>query len=304
MRDRARPFDFELEAHEDFATGAVPIPSHDPRDLVDDGHPEDQRRDVPPPRSRRDDDRGYLDDHDEPHLDDLADDDHDPYGDRDEPRRHPDDRYGDRDHDDYQGGGHRDDGYDDEGYDQRAHHDDYDYDDPGDPPTASTERSRRRQRHADSGELLRRVIDIVAGARSLPLSASVSINRDEVLELLEEAQQRLPDELREARWLRKEREEYLEKMRSDGDEILAHARTRVEQMVQRTEIAKAAEHRARRIIETADANARRMRLETEDYCDHRLSKFESVLEEILKNVISGRARLQNTGARDDEAPPR
>src|SRR5699024_10770149 len=49
---------------------------------------------------------------------------------------------------------------------------------------AEPRRSPRRQNHADSEELLQRVIDVVASARSLPLSASVSINRDEVLELL------------------------------------------------------------------------------------------------------------------------
>jgi ribosomal protein L32 len=54
---------------------------------------------------------------------------------------------------------------------------------------------------------------------------------------------------RDARWLRKEREEYLAKMRADGDEITDAARARAEQMVQRTEVVKAAEHRARRIVE-------------------------------------------------------
>ena len=79
-----------------------------------------------------------------------------------------------------------------------------------------------------------------------------------MLELLDEAIERLPDELREARWLRKEREEYLAKMRADGDEITDAARARAEQMVQRTEVVKAAEHRARRIVESAEAEARRL----------------------------------------------
>lgn len=201
--------------------------------------------------------------------------------------------------------------YDDEGdgYAGPGGYDDYDdeYEDQNlvevEPPPRP---SRRRQGQADAEELLQRVIDVVSSARSLPLSASVSINRDEVLELLEEAQQRLPDELREARWLRKEREEYLEKMRSDGDEIVNHARTRVEQMVQRTEVVKAAEHRARRIIEGAEAEARRLRLECEDFCDQKLAGFEIVLERTLKTVASGRAKLQSTGARPPrrDEPPR
>src|SRR4051812_21076749 len=78
----------------------------------------------------------------------------------------------------------------------------------------------RFHRQPDSEELLRRVADLVAGARPMPLSASAMVNKEELLELLEEAIERLPDELREARWLRKERDEYLTKVRSDGDEIL------------------------------------------------------------------------------------
>jgi hypothetical protein len=185
--------------------------------------------------------------------------------------------------------------------------DDYEYEDEEpDPRAGSRNPLRRRQQPVDSESLLQRVIDVVSGARSLPLSASVSINRDEVLDLLEEVQQRLPDELREARWLRKEREEYLSKMRADGDEILDAARAHAERMVQRAEVVKAAEQRARRIIDGAEAEARRLRLECEDFCDQKLAGFEIVLERTLKTVAGGRQKLQSTGLRhddDDAGPP-
>ncbi len=90
---------------------------------------------------------------------------------------------------------------------------------------------------------------MIAGARPMPLSSSVMINKDEVLELLEEAIARLPDELRAARWLLKEREEFLAKVRREGDDILDQARARAERMVQRTEVVKAADQRARQIVE-------------------------------------------------------
>ena len=153
---------------------------------------------------------------------------------------------------------------------------------------------RGRSQPVDAEELLRRVADLIAGARPMPLSASVMINKEEISELLEEAIERLPDELREARWLRKEREEYLTKMRDDGDEILDAARAHAERMVQRAEVVKSAEHRARRIIDGADAEARRLRLECEDFCDQKLAGFEIVLERTLKVVGSGREKLQAT----------
>jgi hypothetical protein len=178
--------------------------------------------------------------------------------------------------------------YDEPPYDDHEEHADVQ------PAVISSRPTARGRGQVDAEELLRRVADLIAAARPMPLSASAMINKEEVLELLEEAMVRLPDELREARWLRKERDEYLAKMRADGDEIIEAARTRVEQMVQRTEVVKAAEHRARRIIDAAEAEARRLRLETEDFCDQKLASFEIVLERTLKMVGSGREKLQAT----------
>jgi hypothetical protein len=145
---------------------------------------------------------------------------------------------------------------------------------------------------AESEALLARVIEIVENARPMPLSASSMINKEEVLDLLDEAVARLPDELRAARWLLKERDEFLAKVRREGDEILEQARSQAERMVQRTEVVKAAEQRARQIVDAAEAEARRMRHETEDFCDQKLASFEIVLERTLKMVGAGRAKLQ------------
>jgi hypothetical protein len=146
--------------------------------------------------------------------------------------------------------------------------------------------------HPESEALLRRVSEMISGARPMPLSASVMINKDEVLELLDEALERLPDELRAARWLLKERDEFLAKTRRDADDLLDAARARAERMVQRTEVVKAAEMRARQTIDAADDEARRLRLECEDYCDQKLASFEIVLERTLKTVAAGRTKLQ------------
>lgn len=151
-----------------------------------------------------------------------------------------------------------------------------------------------RHHGADVEHLLRRVHDMVSSARPMPLSTSVMVNRDELLELVEGAIDRLPDELRAARWLLKEREEYLARVRREGEEILGQARARAERMVQRTEVVKAAEQRAARIVEAANVEAGRLRNECEDYCDQRLGSFEIVLERTLKMVAAGRAKLQGS----------
>jgi cell division septum initiation protein DivIVA len=155
----------------------------------------------------------------------------------------------------------------------------------------------------DTETLLRRLHDSIANARPMPLSASVMVNRDEILELLDEAMARLPDEVRQARWLLKEREEFLAKVQREADDILDEARTLAQRMVQRTEVVRAAQQTARRTVEEADAEARRLRLEAEDFCDQKLASFEIVLDRTLKVVQAGRARLQGTDPTSEQASP-
>ncbi len=163
-------------------------------------------------------------------------------------------------------------------------------------------RSRDPLAGPETDALLRRAADLIASGRPMPLSSSVMINRDEVLDLLGEAIDRQPEELRAARWLLKEREEFLAKVQAEGDEILDAARTRAEAMVQRTEVVKSADQRARRIIDSAEAEARRLRHECEDFCDQRLAQFEIVLDRTMMMVQAGREKLSATALVPDDAP--
>jgi hypothetical protein len=158
------------------------------------------------------------------------------------------------------------------------------------------EREPRRSRSGGYGtpeieDNIRQAIELVESAPGIPMSASVRVNRDELLDLLDDSLEKLPEELRSARWLLKEREEYMARTRREAEELIAEAKAQVAQMVQRTEVVKAAEARARQVNEEAEANARRMRREAEDFCDQRLASFENVLAKVQKSVVMGRQRL-------------
>ena len=143
-------------------------------------------------------------------------------------------------------------------------------------------------------ELLAAVIESIETARPVPLSAAVKVDADPILDMLYEAVERLPDELREARWLLREREEFLAGVEREGDEITAIARSRAELMVDRTELVKASERRAQRILSDAESQARQMRRETEDFCDARLASLEGILDRTRTVVVTGRTRLQGS----------
>lgn len=167
-------------------------------------------------------------------------------------------------------------------------------DDELDPPMAASQ-----YHSADTELLLQQLRDLVEAAPNVPLSSTPRISREEVLDLLDEAIERFPDELKAARWLLKEKDEFLAKMQHEADAILDQARARAERMVQRTEVVKSAETRAYQILDTAEAEARRLRHEVEDFCDQKLASFEIVLERTLKMVSSGRTKLQGTNLTAD-----
>ncbi len=143
----------------------------------------------------------------------------------------------------------------------------------------------------DAETLVRRALDLIANAPKMPLSSSPRIDGDEIIELLDEALNRLPDEMRQARWMIKERQEFVAKTRREADELLEAARVQAERMVQRTEVVRAAEQRARQINEAAESDARRLRHETEDFLDQRLGSFEILIDKLSKTVQAGRSRL-------------
>jgi hypothetical protein len=143
----------------------------------------------------------------------------------------------------------------------------------------------------DSEAFITEAIGAISSAPNAPLSSAPKINREEVLGMLQDALDSLPIEIREARWMLKERADFLAKTQREADEILEAARVQAERMVQRTEVVRASEARARQVIEAANEDSRRLKSETEDFLDRRLGSFEILLDRLTKTVAEGRARL-------------
>ena len=153
-------------------------------------------------------------------------------------------------------------------------------------------------------DLLFDLRELVEQARMMPMSASVLVNRDEALAIVEDALSSMPEEVRRARWLLKERDEFLAEAQRDAGAIVDAARTQAERMVERTEIAREARRTAERVIADAEADARRLTHEAEDFIDARLVAFEETLEKTLEAVRRGRDRLQpDAGAPAPDAAP-
>jgi F0F1-type ATP synthase membrane subunit b/b' len=135
---------------------------------------------------------------------------------------------------------------------------------------------------------------LVAEAKSMPLSSSVLISRDEVLAMIHEMQENLPEEIKQARWVVKDREELLAKARVEGDRIIEQAREEQRRMAMRDQVARRAEEEAARILQEAEDTTGDMRREAEDYVDAKLAQFEIALRKILEDAQATARALAKT----------
>jgi cell division septum initiation protein DivIVA len=133
---------------------------------------------------------------------------------------------------------------------------------------------------------------LVAEAKAVPLSASVMVNRAEIDGLVADVRDALPEELTQARWVIKERDEILERAETDAARILEDARAERDRLVTQEEVVRTADREAHRIVDAAGEHARQIRLEAEDYVDAKLANFEVVLNKTLTAVEKGRHKLR------------
>src|ERR687885_368472 len=128
--------------------------------------------------------------------------------------------------------------------------------------------------------LIDKLDDLVHNAKAVPLTDQVRIDREEIYDILDQMRATIPEEIKQARWIVKERQE-----------MLAEAREQAVREASQTEIVKLAERQAQEIVDDARREAREQRLETEDWIDGMLSTLENNLDKFLGAVKRGRERL-------------
>ncbi len=131
----------------------------------------------------------------------------------------------------------------------------------------------------------------VQQARAMPMSSSVLVSKAELLELVEQAREALPDQLGRADELLAGADEVLAQARQQAERTVAAARERAAELVSSEQVVVAARIRAEEIVAEAEATAAQLRHEADDYCDRRLADFEIDLGRVVAQVQAGRAKL-------------
>ena len=134
--------------------------------------------------------------------------------------------------------------------------------------------------------------DSVHNAKPVPLTDQVRVDKEEIYDILDQMRATIPEEIKQARWIVKERQEMLAEAKRESERIIREAREEQIRLTAEEEIVKQAERQAEEIIEDARAREREIRLGAEDYADDILNTLEVNLTKFIAAVQRGRDRLQ------------
>ena len=139
-------------------------------------------------------------------------------------------------------------------------------------------------------------------AKTMPIGGNALVDRDQFIEMLERLRASLPDELRAARWMVREREAFISRTNEKAREIVDNARSEADALVSDSNIVAEAVEEANILVRRAEGEARKLRLETEDEIEKKLQRVEALLNDIMSQVQYARGELHHARPRPPEVP--
>ena len=140
--------------------------------------------------------------------------------------------------------------------------------------------------------LLETIEDILEKSKGVPFSNKVLVDKEEILEQISELRLKLPEELKQAKWIKEERQRILVEAQKEADDIVKEAENRIISMIDEHEITKKAYEKKAEIIETANEMSREISKGTKDYADNVLNGIEVALQEALRIIQNNRNELK------------
>ncbi len=122
--------------------------------------------------------------------------------------------------------------------------------------------------------LIDKLDDTIHNSKPVPLTDQVRVDKEEVYDILDQMRATIPEEIKQARWIVKERQEMLAEAKREAERIVKEARDEQNRLIGEEEIVKQAERQAEDIVEDARAREREIRLGAEDYADDILNTLE------------------------------
>ena len=126
-------------------------------------------------------------------------------------------------------------------------------------------------------QLLDELEDVMDSSKAVPFSSKVTVNKEEIYDIISEIRMKLPNELKQSKWVIEERNKILIDAQREADEIVKNAEDRMVRLVDENEVTKKAYEQAAAIIDSAKKTSKDMRLGAMEYAEGKLKELKSVV---------------------------
>ena len=140
--------------------------------------------------------------------------------------------------------------------------------------------------------LLENLEEILEAGTKVPFSTKVMVDAEELREIIEDIRLKLPDELKQAKWVKEERQRIISDAELEAQKVLKETEGKIINLVDEHEITKKALAQKEEIIENANKVSKEISEGTREYADNILEKVENVLRETMDIVHNNRTELK------------
>lgn len=140
--------------------------------------------------------------------------------------------------------------------------------------------------------LLETIEELLKNSKNVPFSGGKCIvDREEILDIVKDIRLKLPDELKQAKWVKEERTRIIQEAQKEGEDIVKEAENRIIAMIDEHEITKKAYAEKQKIIDSANDMAREMSEATKEYADAILEDVERTIIELKEKMDTAEATI-------------
>ncbi|HCW05024.1 MAG TPA: ATPase [Clostridium sp.] len=134
-------------------------------------------------------------------------------------------------------------------------------------------------------QLLEYLQEIIENAPKMPITGKVFIDKNEVLDIIDQIVNYLPDEFKKAQWVLSEKERILNEANKEYDAIKKETMEMMKKQVENHDITKEATAKAQELISLAQRDAKTIRLGARDYADEILCQLDKELELKVQQMV-------------------
>ncbi len=141
--------------------------------------------------------------------------------------------------------------------------------------------------------LVDRLEELFNESRPIPLTHSVIVDEDRILEIIDQMRISIPEEVKKAQQIIAQRDRVLAQAQEEANRTIGLAKQKMEELLTRDAIVQAAQTRSEQILAQARVDAETTRREADDYIIESLVQLESELTRLLTQARNGIAKLNS-----------